>query len=255
MKLSDIQPFNVGMMQRVGSKNDGGYVMPLYLPPIETLVSFGLGDDSNFEIDCKKKGIVNRFLVFDHSVSVGKLTFKLFRRALSVPVDFNAIVYRLKVLAVYILRFKVLRNTHFKNRVVEKSVSQGDVTLTHIAEVMVKGPFLLKIDIEGDEYKLIPQILELANRIPLAIIEFHNTYSARTAFADSIQQLKKHFGIVHFHGNNYDYVSTDGIPNTIEITFLNKKFLTTFDKVKSLPRLAFDDPSSLSKPEIKICFD
>ncbi len=255
MQLSDIQPFNVGMMQRLGSKNDGGYVVPLELPQMDTLVSFGLGDDSNFELDCKKNGLVRDFLVFDHTVSLRRLVIKLTKRIFSDPVNVKAIVYRFKVLCSYIYRFKVLRNKHYKNRIVAKAESKSDLSLEQIARVMVDGPFMLKVDIEGDEYQLIQHIVDLQHRIPLAIIEFHGTDSSRKVFEQTIIELKKYFKIVHLHGNNFTSISADGIPQTLEITFVNREFIQKTDKVKSLPRLGFDEPSSKDRSEIRISFN
>ena len=255
MKLLDIQPFYNGLMQRLGSKNDGGYVVPLELPQMDTLVSFGLGDDSNFELDCKRKGLVKEFLVFDHTVSIRILVLKLTRRIFSAPVNVKAIIYRFNVLCLYIYRFKVLRNKHYKNRIVAKKESRSDLTLEQIASVMVDGSFMLKVDIEGDEYQLIQQIVDLQHRIPLAVMEFHDTDSSRNVFEESIIELKKYFKIVHLHGNNFTSISDDGIPQTLEITFLNNKFIQETDKVKNLPRLGFDEPSSKDQSEIRIRFN
>ena len=255
MKLCEIQPIYIGLMQRLGSKNDGGYVVPLELPRMDTLVSFGLGDDSNFELDCKKNGLVRDFLVFDHTVSIRSLVIKLTKRIFSTPVNVKAILYRFNVLYLYIYRFKVLRNKHYKNRIVAKTESQSDLTLAQIASVMVDGPFMLKVDIEGDEYQLIQQIVDLQHRIPLAVIEFHGTDSSRKAFEESIIGLKKYFEIVHLHGNNFTSISADGIPQTLEITFMSKEFVQKTDKVKNLPRLGFDEPSSKDRSEIRIIFN
>ena len=49
MDISRLQPFDVGQMQRIGSRNDGGYVIPTQIPPIDLLISFGLGDNWSFE--------------------------------------------------------------------------------------------------------------------------------------------------------------------------------------------------------------
>ena len=68
--------------------------------------------------------------------------------------------------------------------------------------------------------------------------------------------LNKHFEIVHLHGNNHDKVLSDGFPNVIEITFLNKKnkvFSETSSK--SFPLKHLDFPNNPHLPDIEFQFE
>ena len=62
--------------------------------------------------------------------------------------------------------------------------------------------FLVKIDIEGDEYKIIKDIKNFSNKIHILIVEFHNLDKPRKLFKENIIFLKTLLNIIHIHGNN-----------------------------------------------------
>jgi hypothetical protein len=254
MDLKEIQPFDIGPMQRVGSKNDGGYILPLNCPEVDSLISFGLGDDSNFEIDCVKRGIAKNFIIFDHTVSVKSLFFRLLKRFVTQPFDIKAVLYRLRVLIFYTYRFKFLNNSHVPSKISSKPLSAGELSLSEIAANLTTKSFMLKIDIEGDEYEVIPHVICLAEQIPLLLIEFHHTELLREKFQKAIADLKRCYGIVHVHGNNFTGIAEDGIPHTLEITFLKRDLIDTTKKVFKLPRTEYDQPSSKFSREISLFF-
>lgn len=81
----------------------------------------------------------------------------------------------------------------------------------------------LKMDIEGSEYRVIPEILSRSNRICGMTIEFHDVHFLRDRFNDSLNLITEKFDIVHFHGNNFGFVSSeDGTPDVIEFAFVPK---------------------------------
>lgn len=254
MELNEIQPFDIGLMQRVGSKNDGGYILPIGCPEVDTLISFGLGDDSNFEIDCQKRGIIKSFIIFDHTVSARSLIFRLQKRFVSQPFDVKAVWYRLRVLISYTYRFKYLKNSHIPSKISFKPLSENEISLPEIAANLSTKSFMLKIDIEGDEYEVIPHVIGLAEQIPLLLVEFHHTDLLREKFQRAIADLKKFYGIVHVHGNNFTGIAPDGIPQTLEITFLKSDLIDTTKKIFKLPRTEYDQPSSKFSPEIELFF-
>ncbi len=254
MDLNEIQPFDIGPMQRVGSKNDGGYILPISCPEVDSLISFGLGDDSNFEIDCVKRGIAKNFIIFDHTVSVRSLFIQMLKRFVSRPFDVKAVLYRLRVLVSYTYRFKFLSNSHIPSKISFKPISAGELSLSEIAANLTTKSFMLKIDIEGDEYDVIPHVIGLAEKIPLLLIEFHHTEFLREKFQKAIADLKKCYGIVHVHGNNFTGIAGDGIPHTLEITFLRSDLIDTTKKIFKLPRTEYDQPSSKFSQEISLFF-
>ena len=84
-----------------------------------------------------------------------------------------------------------------------------------------KKKMILKIDIEGDEYKILEQIKKQFLKINLLIIEFHNIHKNLNKLKNFIKKTK--FKIIHIHGNNYGYKQ-----KLVEMTFINsKKFKTS----------------------------
>ena len=67
--------------------------------------------------------------------------------------------------------------------------------------------------------------------------------------------LQEYFEIVHIHGNNDGGVAEDGLPETLEITMLNKKLLKyplTYRNVLPIPNL--DAPNAAELPDLPLIF-
>lgn len=254
MEIEEIRPINVGTMQRVGSKNDGGYVIPSDLPVLDELISFGLGDDSNFELECLKRKIVKKFRIFDHSVSTKILAKRALKRITTSPFDIKSIFYRFSALITYIYRFRVLRYPHLKLKIVETPTHEREVNILQIINEDETTNYLLKIDIEGGEYGLESQILNRSQNISLVIIEYHDTKVRRYEFRESISTIKKNYCIVHTHANNFTGVAEDGIPITLEITFMRKDLIRRTGEIFKIPREGVDSPSARNRPELSIEF-
>ena len=83
MEILDLQPHQVGPLERIGSRNDGGYVIPQWLPEKMTLISFGVGDNWSFEKNCLEKKIVSNSIMFDHTVGLGVFLSRIQLRLLA----------------------------------------------------------------------------------------------------------------------------------------------------------------------------
>ena len=105
--------------------------------------------------------------------------------------------------------------------------------------------FLVKIDIEGDEYKIIKDIKDFSNKIHILIVEFHKLDKKRKLLKESIIFLKTLFNIIHIHGNNYCSLCKDNLPEVVEFTFLNKRIYPLNKKnfQKNFPIENLDFPS------------
>jgi hypothetical protein len=86
----------------------------------------------------------------------------------------------------------------------------------------------IKIDIEGNEYKLGEQIISEVKRrgsgVCLIIFEFHDTIRLRNEFLEFVKELTHYLKIVHLHGNNFGKIAEDGFPEVVEITFASEAF-------------------------------
>ncbi len=93
----------------------------------------------------------------------------------------------------------------------------------------------IKMDIEGDEYTTLPDILEYTPEITGIVLEIHfMTSSEITKALSLIRLLNNDFLLVHVHGNNNcvdRFVTRNSIgyiPRVLELTYINKNLLTSY---------------------------
>jgi len=55
------------------------------------------------------------------------------------------------------------------------------------------------------------------------LIEFHNLDIKKDEFVAIISKIQNYFNIIHIHANNMTGYCQDGLPITLEISFLKKK--------------------------------
>ena len=112
--------------------------------------------------------------------------------------------------------------THRRIRIGTEFTGPGHCTLTDLLDTGPDGALgsvLLKIDIEGGEYRLLPEILALEDRIAALIIEFHDVDLHReriTTFLGSLRRL----GVCWVHANNSGGLDQDGDPVVLEMTLV-----------------------------------
>lgn len=108
MKYSFLFPEYKVSLKRLGSSNDGGYLVPLEcISKTETLLSFGLNDDWSFEEDFKKYKLKVKIFSYDHTVT----------RKFWYEFTILAIFYFLKNFKKFSKIFKFIKyNSFFKNK-------------------------------------------------------------------------------------------------------------------------------------------
>jgi hypothetical protein len=254
MDLELIRPQIVGGMQRIGSKHDGGYVIPKNLPVVHTIVSFGLGDDWSFEKELLELGAIDKFIFYDHTVSTKRLINRVNSRMTRRNFSLSALTFRCIILIRYIADFKIRNYSHIFKKITESESSPQSTNLLEVATSLPAEEFILKIDIEGSEYLLIEQVCSLSYRVPLLIIEFHNTEANQVLFEKSLKKLLELYINCHVHANNYELLGNNGIPNALEFTFGRKDIYTGERFTGSLPIPDLDSPSCANRPDHEIVF-
>ena len=112
------------------------------------------------------------------------------------------------------------------------------------------GWLIVKIDVEGDEWRLIggAQADEL-KRMAQLIVEFHG-------FADADQgvlaKLDAAFRPVHVHGNNYGPV-IGGFPDTVEVTYASRERYRFEPETSAYPT-PLDRPNDPAHPDLALRF-
>lgn len=256
--LAYLRPHIVPDLARYGHAQDGGYVLPSsVVAEIDAVLSFGLATDWSLEEELSRRNDALTVHVYDHSVGaktyrrslknaalkflVGKTSLAELRRRWHTDRDYR--------------RFFTGARTHFRERVFNRRDHADDATIEAIfARLGAAGRIFLKMDIEGAEYRVFPQILARADRIDLMTIEFHDTDPLRTVFEAQIRPALDRFHIVHLHGNNIAGRAADGLPDCLEITLLHRRFATSGGFRERLPIEGLDRPNDPGAPDLAFRF-
>jgi len=147
-------------------------------------------------------------------------------------------------------------------RFTKKNISSyNDDKHTNMNEIFKKYEHIfLKMDIEGCEYLWLLNLdIKYLKKIRQCVIEFHgvNDDTWNCEHNDKLKCFKKlgktHF-LIHAHGNNNGTIHDNGIPNTLELTYMN------YDEFKCIPHFSskflpideMDFPNNSRKKDYKL---
>ena len=187
-------------LTRIGPSFDGGYVLYNEIDNLTLLISIGVARDTAFEEDLLTRNSKTKILLFDHTDQP--------LRKLSHQFTF------------------ISKGLGDKSN--ENLLSLDDIIKDYVTPL---DRSILKVDIEGNEYKSFESIssnsLSCFDQI---LIELHDLGTKKVMsqeFKRMMNALRENFHLIHLHGNNNDpWVSVGGavIPQTLELTWLHKKF-------------------------------
>ena len=199
--IEKLHPLDCGLdLIRVGSKGDGGYLIPNDLDGIEYCFSPGVSDLADFESQLADLNI--KSFMADYSVA-------------SLPVSRPEFTFDKKFLG------SSDRDPYFTLASWKEKYLNG-----------YTGDLLLQMDIEGYEYETILSTPEtLLDQFRIMVIEFHELDKLFDAFdftliSSCFERLLQFFYVVHIHPNNTSEVVKRGeiaVPAVMEFTFLNKR--------------------------------
>ena len=252
-----LAPVVVSDLIRVGSPNDGGYVLPRsVVTGAEFLVSMGLNEDWSFDEHLQQLNPSIGIHAYDHTISRALFRKRLISALLKLPVGrstFSYIRERIRVLRAYEGFFRP-PVAHYEQRVFNRIETARDARLEDIFARIDSNKVLLKIDIEGAEYRIIGDILRFSDRIVGMVMEFHDTEPLRPVFLEAVRKLQRRFAIVHLHGNNHGSLGYDGLPESLEITFVPLSAVYETEKRTMLPLPEVDSPNKPGKPDYILRF-
>ena len=259
-KYDFLKPFIVEKLVRLGRKFDGGYlVCDTALKEIDSLVTFGVGDDISFEMDLEKRNSLKNIQMYDYTVNhllFLKIIIKYIRRLITFRTKLENLTYSINNYINFI-KFNAKPNVNlFKKRIVEKKEKKFDITLDEILNQINSEKNLLKLDIEGGEYSLINSINQNHFKIKMLIIEFHLIREKKDLFIKSVKKLISNFDIVHIHANNYfELKEEDDFFEVCEITFVNKQINKYIEKQRyNFPLNDLDFECFPDRKKIKFSF-
>ena len=246
---------------RLGKPNDGGYCIPeKSLDEANILFSFGLDEDWSFEEHFKKK-VEAKIICFDNSVN-NKFWIKRFLKDI-IYFDFK------KNFSEQFMRFftyfkykKFIRqkNVHHikkhinsNNIIVPEQIKKNFINLQDILKDWGDNCFFLKMDIEGNEYNILDDIIQNQKNMIGMVIEFHSCDLMSEKIKLFIEKLN--LDLVHIHVNNYGPVTKDRFPTVIELTFSAKKYnLKREENENNFPVESFDQPNNKNDQDAPISF-
>tara|TARA_B100002052_G_scaffold280931_1_gene289500 strand:- start:256 stop:1122 length:867 start_codon:yes stop_codon:yes gene_type:complete len=209
---------------RIGSKGDGGYLIPDDFKEVKFCFSPGINEIVNFENDLAEKFGIKSFMI-DGSIKKPPLSNNLFK-------------------------FKCL-NLGSKNDKYTTTLSNWIKNSVDKKETEM----ILQMDIEGSEYEvLIETSIETLSRFRAIIIEFHGLNNLFEQFylkviASIFNKLGTHFSIAHCHPNNCCgevKVENITVPRVLEITFIRN------DRIKYVSEMnPFTLPHHLDEKNVK----
>ncbi len=256
--LNFLAPYKIDGLIRIGSKGDGGYLIPKCLiNKTEFLVSLGISDNWSFDAHFKELKPSLKIHAYDHTISnrfFKKNIKNIFLNMLTLRFSWKKLLNSILVWKAY-NNFFVGEVKHFQKRIFNKFEKPFDITLDEAIKQTNSHNIFLKIDIEGGEYRIIDCILKNSDKISGIAIEFHETEPLRKVFVDAVKKIQSKFKIVHLHANNFAGFGSDDFPESPEFTFINKKIRAKFNgKRNFLPIKNMDYPNCSGKKDYQINF-
>ncbi|HXE43213.1 MAG TPA: hypothetical protein VN516_09335 [Candidatus Baltobacteraceae bacterium] len=268
LNKEQLRPLLYPRLVRLGPPTDGGYVVPEdQIAKCNLLVSLGLSDNWTFDKDFLKLNPSVKIIGVDHTVGsyffISRLPLILFR-IVSYALIFNRKKIRKHTARLnnYLGYFTFFKkpHKHIKKRMSDSMRDPLDITLDAVLNAAGPGKehdVFLKMDIEGAEYGLVPEIIKNRNRIRCIAAEFHWLDKQTEDFNRAIRALNEHFSLIHIHANNIGpYDHANDFPIGVEITWINKDLLKEELPVSTLnyPREDLDIPNTITKPDYKLAF-
>jgi hypothetical protein len=256
-----LRPVRTQGLVRLGEVLDGGYVVSrAAIEASDCLVSMGVSTNWEFEkAFLAERRTAGRDLVihaYDHTVDAGRLD-----------------LYRLKQIARYCLSrdakhlmhtrmaggfrtfFDGSTATHFKQRVWRDDADGSASIETILARVPAGRSVFVKMDIEGAEYRILPDLARHAERIVGLVIEFHDLDILRSNFESLHAQLAESYHVTHVHVNNAGGLGPDQFANILEVTYEQKTLCSAdTDAAVRYPLAGLDKPNCLDLPDFELEF-
>jgi len=227
-----LRPYSVKGFQkaRFGSANDGGYVMLDDFRGIDTVLSFGIGMNADWDLDVAKRGVT--VYQFDHTVD-------------SPPIQNPRFVFAKKRIST-----EAGVDTESLSSLVERHDRQN-----------IHPNLLLKLDIECDEWLILEKAPpEILRRFSQIVGEFHflEGLSAdvrwRRLITRVLKKVTDDYAVIHLHASNWGDFHAVGdliFPNTFEITFANRSVYSVSETNETFPG-PMDAPNLPDRPDVDL---
>lgn len=236
----DLQPIK-SSLKRIGDPHDGGYLVSFdSLLQSDCLISFGLEENWSFETHFAQENDVNIFC-FDASVNMKHFRNKFIKSFFR----FDNPQYFIRSLKNYI-NYKYFFDKPNHDHILRYVTFDRDpdhISFQKIREDILT-PFnkiFFKIDIEGSEYRILDQLLEIQNSIISLVIEFHDVDINLQKVIDFSKNF--HLPIINLNINNNGLIASNHLPTVIEITYAQPDKKNKFSDQNSINNIDLEEIS------------
>lgn len=219
-------------LKRFGSLYDGGYLFnELDIIKSDLLISLGIHDNWDFEEEIYRNYKFKKIICFDPETS----NFLIFTYLLK-----SILKLEKKKIKMYLKKFK--KFSEFKSY---STFFQTKFDKNLISDEFKKNNILLKVDIEGDEYKWLNFFLEFQENINSLAIEFHDVDKNLEKIKNFISKFD--LTLIHTHVNTFS--KKENI--VLELTF-SKHSVFSNDKWTQFDLSSIDNPNYFKHHNIEI---
>ena len=251
-EYSWLEPKPSKKLSRFGRAGDGGYVLSENIPLLsEYLLSFGLGANIDFELSIKKANPSIVIDVYDHTVQRPNKK-QAWINLIKSLLHRNLTHYKNYMHFYKSYNGVFLGGNHKENKVTNFKFNEYDVDINDLLGKNRSSSIILKVDIEGDEYRILPSITKNAKKFTAIIIEFHNIGVCQVNFKKYIKKISKTHIIEHVHANNFSDLTSSGLPDGIEVTFIRKDLYQSGKKERRYPIDKLDYPNTHRRRDFTI---
>lgn len=243
---NSFEPRECPDLVRLGRDNDGGYLVSQSdVEGSDFLLSMGVNHDWSFEVDFVRHTDCS---IHAYDASIGLRTLFVSAVKAIVKLRLLAAYQRISNLAQYVIFFRGQR-THIR-KFIGFNVKDYSLSLAEAIGQTGSAKVFVKMDIEGWEYRTLDHLINNANMLTGAVIEFHDA----DLHLNRIMEFIENFDIelAHIHVNNFASVNSEGIPLVLELTF--SRHVSANRTTSTFPHL-LDMPNCTSLREIGICFE
>ena len=246
---------------RVGSDLDGGYVAPRsFLSACDGILGLGIHADWSFESDARALSAAGRAHLYDATTTipgrVGRMPMGVLRILGALSAQPRRVHDGLNRLAAPFRYRRPFQGDvrHYPQTIGHRAEPGWVDPATAIARLREAGAtrILVKMDIEGGEYEVLPRIGDWGEQVDLLLVEFHGFQDDPARFNALMRKLSRLFVPVHLQGNSSQPPTADGFPGMVEITFLARRLMPRGARAApfDFPIPALDRRSSLRGPEL-----
>ena len=225
-----LKPIYKSKLIRLGSENDGGYLInENVIGKVDNLVSLGIEYNWDFEKDMYYKS--NCKIHAYEKLSYSFLFWSLFTIRQIIQFIFNPNFKSIKKIFLFIDFIFFFRNKKIKlnnNTIIHplnkhiSNFNSNQKDLNFIFKTLKLNNVVLKIDIEGSEYRIFDQIIKNQNNILSLIIEIHDIDLHKTKIKEFIDKLE--LKLIHIHVNDDGWLNEDNFAPIVECTFTREEF-------------------------------